>query len=167
MLERLGNLPGSSDTAVLFAALQIRGYIHGTGGVLHRMFFGYESLGPVFSRENLQGISPANGERLFCLLLIGIIRHCTNSDPKEGDMFCELAEMIMPENVKPAARRLAGAMRNGGMNECRAKLHSIFEQLFGTLNPLMEMRISGCCILPMCAALNLERKSHLQALGLD
>jgi hypothetical protein len=77
-----------------------------------------------------------------------MIRHCTNSDPQEGDMFCELAEMIMPENVKPAAGRLAGAMRNGGINECRSKLHSIFEQLFGTLHPLMEMQISRCCILP-------------------
>jgi hypothetical protein len=160
----MDHLPPPPNPTIVLAHIQLREYLVATLAVLHTLFFGYKRSGPVFGREVLDRITPANGERLFCLLLIGLIRQSTVSAPEIGDSFCEMAAMLMPQTVVPASRRLAAAMRLNDLNRCESTLHDVLEQLFKPLDAFKRMHISACT-LPYCAMLSSKLGAGMRALG--
>ena len=99
-----------------------------------------------------------DGERLFSLLLIGMIRQCNVSAQWEGDVCCDLARGIIPERVVPEATRLSAAMRVTDINECERKLHEMLEQLLPPLDAIARMSVS-LALLPFCILLISDRQS--------
>jgi hypothetical protein len=165
LLTRLGALPPPRNDTVVYLLAHMQQYLTGTLALLMTLFFGHRQMKPIFNRETLLKMSPANGERLFCLLLIGLIRQSTVSEHTEGDSFSDLAALLIPDNVLPAARRLSAALRISDMPGCERKLHDVLEQLLSPLDVLTRMLISSY-VLPICATLNSERRATLQALNL-
>ena len=88
-----------------------RWHVEATYQLLHALFYGIEKQSAVLTDEDLRSLGNANGERLFHLLNIGMIRFPGHTPQKIADVLAMFAITGVPDHMRQAALRVSMALR--------------------------------------------------------
>lgn len=105
----------------------------------------------------------ANGERLFCLMLVSFIRYSLVGDQRMADNFWDIGRLVIPKNILPAAERLAAASRSSDPLVVERAIVGIVGQIYPRVceDPATRLRF----VLSLTAIAGVLNKQTLGALS--
>lgn len=114
-LRSIGEL-NKPENLTQFAALKgSRWHVQATYQLLHALFYGIGSTSAILTDEDLRSIGTNNGEKLFHLLNIGIIRFPGHTPKEIADVLAMFAISGMHKHLRDVALRLSNALRDKEM----------------------------------------------------
>jgi len=160
LLDAAGKLPPVEDAAVQqFVLRMLRAYIETNRTFTETLFYGVGDNPPIFSLEELRSLGESNGNRLYSLFLISLMRVSLFSEPKLADLFVTLALAMIPQKCRPAAQRLSAALRDQTPFECERIVTDIVRQIFS--EPMQDpVRRMGFIAVLWAAAGNLHEQAN-------
>ena len=149
----LGELPAPSNAVQLAFLQRTQSFLDATCEFTHALFFGFMGRPAVSSDAELRGIGTENGERLFQLLCVSMVRYSLTGDLKIGDSFCEILHLIRPTEVSAAAERLAVALRTSNAQQAENGIVGIVRQILPDVAENPARRIQFVAYLTVFAAI--------------
>ena len=140
--ELTSYLPPPSDELQGIFHQRFVSYLDGACEFSHALFYGFSGRPAVFSDDELSGIGVVNGEGVYGLFVVCLIRFSLINEREVADSFCALCRLVFSENVVPYVDRLASALRTTDREEAERNIISVLRPILPSVanNPATRIR---------------------------